>query len=180
VSTSKQSGGGQSAPSARDRALGASPLTQRIYQAVLAADRPLTTKEIWAAIKDIPGVGTDTRLWAQGKGWPMAGDTNLFGLRRVRQRTKELVQGGVLVADGAIGRGIEAHYTAGRPPKGFRSHKALRPWGWHDLDVEGQTADRDRLIARSIFLDRAHAALQKKKIDNARELLTEAVRLLEV
>src|SRR5262249_18037166 len=152
----------QVGPPARDRALGASPLTQRIYQAVLPHRDGLTVKEIWKAIKDIPGVETDTNLWWQRKNSQKASigySLDDMGIRRVWERARYLAQDGVLVSDGLTGRGHEAHYTAGRPPKGFRSHKALRPWGWHDIDVEKQISERDRLIARPSFLARAKAEL---------------------
>lgn len=168
----------------RGRALGASPLTIRIYQAVL--DRPgATAKEIHQWIRDRVGTAydTDVRIWMANTltslGKSRYSDIDRAGVARVRERIEGLVARGILASDGFQSQGrIEAHYTAGRSPKGFRSHKALRPWGWHDVDLKGAEAWREQTIDRVTFLERARKELAKKKIDNGRELLTEAVRLL--
>lgn len=170
--------------SRRDRVVGASPLTQRIYRAVLKANRPITAAEIYQQIKDVPGFSTDTSLWWQRRNGSRLGTTRFIaaeaGLRRVRDRINYLVKDEILTSDGRKGKGIEASYTAGRPPKGFRRH--LHPgqrFGWYDLDV---AAEDQRNVDRQALYELRHqikAELAKPRLAAAmRRLLTEVDRLL--
>jgi hypothetical protein len=165
---------------ARDRAVGSSSLTVRIYQAVLDAGHPLTAQEIYDQVKGVPGFHTDTRLWAQrqdpsGRVGVVPDD---LGLVRVKGRIDIMRAAGVLCSTG----GRRPVYSAGRPPKGF----AMIPpgpvdghYGWYDIDV---ARNRERLsnhLALVALLENGRTELAKGKARVPAALLAEAVRLLE-
>lgn len=183
----KASGRGpSSSPNGHDakRALGASMLTQRIYRAVVDAGEPITTLEIYDAIKHDLNY-TDTSLWWQRRS-RRKGSTGNFnideaGPERVAQRVRNLAmtKTGILKSDGAKGRGHRARYSPGRPPKGF-AYRPSGPFGWREIDLSTQDAKRDHHMAKLRFLDEARAELAKPRLaTKARELLTEAVRLIQ-
>lgn len=184
--TNIEGGAVQSGGPARDRTVGASPLTLRIYRAVVKADRPITAKEIYEQIKDVPGFRTDTSLWWQKRTESSRGTTQFVaataGLKRVSERVQHLARDGVLTSDGRKGgQGEEraARYTAGRPPKGYRRH--VHPgeqFGWYDIDI---AAEDQRLADRQALYElrnQIKAELGKKLTARMRQLLSEADRLL--
>jgi hypothetical protein len=183
--TNVEGGAVQSGGPTRDRTLGASPLTMRIYRAVLNADQPITAAEIYRQIKDVPGFRTDTSLWWQKKVGSRKKATPPFsaadvGLARVKDRIHHLVKDGVLVSEGDAGRGAQKLYKPGRPPKGHRRH--LHPgerFGWYDVDI---AADDQRLADRQALYElrnQIQAELAKPRLTaRLRQLLSEADRLL--
>jgi hypothetical protein len=172
---------GGSAPT-RDRALGSSPLTIRIYRVVVEAGWPMTAEQIYEQIKEVPGFHTDTALWWQRR-TSSSGGNRMFdpaehGLERVRKRVHKLAVTGVLTSNGAKGGQQRALYSPGRAPKGFR-HRTP-PYGWYDIDIAGQQERLTDHLALVAFLQGARAELDKGKAPaRVRLLLTEAVRLLE-
>jgi len=167
------------------RALGSSNLTVSIYRAVADAGRPLTSDEIYAAVKDWINY-TDTAIWwkkrtsSKSLGTTETYEHQVAARQRVQVRVHQLAATGVLVSDGQPGNrhGAGAHYKPGRPPKAFR--KLERPGGWYDIDVRAVDDDRDRHIATISFLHAARGELAKERpqAKTLKPLLEEAVRLL--
>ena len=172
---------GPPADHSRQVALGADALTQRIYRAVLLADKPMTAQEICDAVKDAPGFYTDTSLWWQRRSNHASGPSSdlisTVALTRVQERVRHLSRAGVLTSDGTR---PTARYSAGRAPKGFRRKDRPSPYGWYEIDIAARDAERQRLIDLNSWHGRAAIELAKPRGSAAalRALVAEAVDLL--
>lgn len=173
---------GPSAELAKSRGRGADLFTVRIYQAVLdAGDQGLKAGEIRDRLQDIPGIVSDTERWRlEGHADIVRGhNISIVLLQRVRVRLHTLRMQGIVVTDNIPGR-HDPSYIAGRPPKGYRpKYVRQSPHGWYDIDPAGDEAATRRHIDTVNWLNEARAQLTKRNPRRLRELVEQAITLLE-
>jgi len=162
----------------RSRSRGAGIFTIRIYRAVLdAGDAGVTVEQVHQRLREIPGFRSDTRTWAYRHG---VDDLHEAGLARVRQRIDAMRRQGIIVSLGKSRLG--SRYVVGRPPKGYRpKYVRQKRHGYYDIDpAVGEAATRRHIdTVNWIAATRQQLALDKPRTARMRELLEEAMRLLE-